>query len=91
MATQAVINQTLGLTNQNLSPVTVTIGELKIDAYSAHAEIGALPLGTRRDAGGGESRSKHLFLIDLKYISQTDGLGREGSIQLMQQAGQRGH
>jgi hypothetical protein len=72
LATQAFVNQGLGMTGQNLSPVTVTIGDLKIDAYSAHAGIGALPSEYAGMPQMGSVEANISFQIDLNNITQTD-------------------
>jgi hypothetical protein len=60
------------MTSNNLSSVTVTIGDLKIDAYSAHAGIAALPTEHVGMPAMGTVEPNISFQIDLNNQSNPD-------------------
>jgi hypothetical protein len=60
------------LTTQNLSPVTVKIGDLQISAYSAHAGIAALPAEHAGMPVAGTVEPSISFQIDLNNQSGSD-------------------
>lgn len=60
------------MATQNLSPVTVKIGDLKIDAYSAHAGIANLPTVHAGMPVAGTVEPSISFQIDLNNQSSPD-------------------
>lgn len=60
------------MATQNLSPITVTIGDMKIDAYSAHAGIANLPTEHAGMPVAGTVEPNISFQIDLNNQSGSD-------------------
>lgn len=60
------------MATQNLSPVTVTIGDLKVDAYSAHAGIANLPTDHAGTPVAGTVDPNISFQVDLNNQSGSD-------------------